>query len=81
MNKKQLQKCFGESLRNLRIKKGLSQEKLAGECSLDRTFISLLERGLRQPTISTLFKISEVLEIKSSAFIKEIEKNYENIAD
>jgi Helix-turn-helix. len=81
MNKKQLQKCFGESLRNLRIKKGMSQEKLAGECGLDRTFISLLERGLRQPTISTLFKISEVLEIKSSAFIKEIEKNYENIAD
>jgi transcriptional regulator with XRE-family HTH domain len=81
MNKKKLQKCFGETLRNLRIKKGLSQEKLAGECDLDRTFISLLERGLRQPSISTIFKISEVLEIKSSILIKEVEKNYENIAD
>ncbi len=81
MNEKRLQKCFGETLRNLRIQKGLSQEKLAGECGLDRTFISLLERGLRQPTISSLFKISAVLEIKSSALIKEIEKGYENIKD
>lgn len=81
MNEKQLQKCFGETLRNFRTKKGLSQERLAGECGLDRTFISLLERGLRQPSISTIFKISKVLEIKSSFLIKEIEKKYENIAD
>ena len=81
MNEKRLQKCFGESLRNFRLNKGLSQEKLAGKCGLDRTFISLLERGLRQPTISTIFKIAEVLDIKSSFLIKEIEKLYENIKD
>jgi transcriptional regulator with XRE-family HTH domain len=81
MNEKLLQKCFGDVLRRLRIKKGLSQEKLAGECGLDRTFISLLERGLRQPTISTLFKISAVLEIKNSSLIKEVENKYENIKD
>jgi transcriptional regulator with XRE-family HTH domain len=81
MNEKRLQKCFGEFLRNFRLNKGLSQEKLAGECGLDRTFISLLERGLRQPTISTIFKITEALDIKSSFLIKEVEKRYENIED
>jgi transcriptional regulator with XRE-family HTH domain len=50
---------FGTVLRELRENKKLSQEKLAEFCDLDRTYISLLERGLRQPTLTTLFKLSD----------------------
>lgn len=41
----------------LREKSNISQEKLAEYCELDRTYISLLERGLQQPTITTIFKL------------------------
>ncbi|MFC2082324.1 helix-turn-helix domain-containing protein [Bacteroidota bacterium] len=41
----------------MRIKKGYSQELLVFECELDRIFISMLEKGLRQPSLSTIVKI------------------------
>lgn len=66
-------KVFSEVLRELRIKNQLSQEKLAEYCDLDRTYISLLERGLRQPTINTIFKIAQALNIKPSELIATIE--------
>lgn len=48
-------KNFGIFLSSLRTDKKISQEKLAELCQLDRTYISLLERGCRQPTLMTLF--------------------------
>ncbi len=50
-----INKLFGEILREFRTNANLSQEKLAELSSLDRTYISLLERGKRQPTLQTLF--------------------------
>ncbi len=64
---------FGQVLRRLRNFKGLSQEELASQCGLDRTFISLLERGKRKPTITTIFVIAKNLDIKASNLIKEVE--------
>ncbi|MBP7508453.1 MAG: helix-turn-helix transcriptional regulator, partial [Prolixibacteraceae bacterium] len=55
---------FGNVLCELRKEKNISQEKLAEYCDLDRTYISLLERGLRQPTLTTIFKISSALKIR-----------------
>ncbi|MBW8325073.1 MAG: helix-turn-helix transcriptional regulator [Prolixibacteraceae bacterium] len=55
---------FGKVLRELREKKNISQEKLAEYCELDRTYISLLERGHRQPTIIIIFKLAKALNIK-----------------
>jgi len=71
---KNLEIKFGAILKELRVKKGYSQEALAIECDLDRTYISLLERGLRQPTLSTLFKIAEILEVTPSSIVKDIER-------
>lgn len=65
---------IGNTLRELRELANLSQEKLAEYCVLDRTYISLLERGLRQPTISTIFKIADALDISPSEIIKTIEE-------
>ncbi|PYI52444.1 helix-turn-helix domain-containing protein [Paenibacillus flagellatus] len=67
---------FGEILKQYRIERGLSQEELALSINLDRTYISMLERGKRQPTISSLFAIAEGLNIKPSDLIKELEKRY-----
>jgi transcriptional regulator with XRE-family HTH domain len=64
---------FGQVLRELREERKISQEKLAEYCDLDRTFISLLERGQRQPSLSTIFKLSEALKIKPSKFLEMIE--------
>lgn len=64
---------FGKVLRKLRVAKKLSQEKLAEYCDLDRTYISLLERGQRQPTITTIFKLAKALDITPSALIKKVE--------
>ncbi len=64
---------FGTVLRELREKNNLSQEKLAEFCDLDRTYISLLERGLRQPTVTTLFRLANALKIKPSDLIVMVE--------
>lgn len=67
-----LEKIFGDVLRELRTRKGLSQESLALESDLDRTFISLLERGLRQPSLNTIFQISMALEVQPYEIIKKV---------
>ena len=67
------EKAFGEILRELRNSRKLSQEALAHACGLDRTFVSLLERGKRQPTLSTLFKLSKALAVPASLIVANIE--------
>jgi transcriptional regulator with XRE-family HTH domain len=64
---------FGKVLRELRESNQISQEKLAEYCELDRTYISLLERGLRQPTITTIFKLAKALNISPSQLIEKVE--------
>ena len=71
--KKSLAMAFGEILKELRKQAGISQEDLANECELDRSFISMLERGLRMPTIETLFKVSKAFEKAPFEIIKLLE--------
>jgi transcriptional regulator with XRE-family HTH domain len=75
-----LQVAFGQVLRELRQRKGLSQEKLALECGLDRTFVSLLERGQRQPTLSSLFALAEALDVSASELVRKVESLAPNLA-
>lgn len=60
---------FGNNLRIARSQKGLSQEKLALLLNFDRTYISLLERGKRNPSLITIYKISKTLEIHISQLL------------
>ena len=66
--------AFGKTLKELRTKKKISQEALAYECSLDRTFISLLERGLRQPSLSTILQIAKALKVSPVEIMKSVTK-------
>lgn len=68
---KSVQKAFGEALRQVRVGRGISQQELALESDLDRTYISLLERGLRQPTITTLIALSDALDTDPALLIKK----------
>jgi transcriptional regulator with XRE-family HTH domain len=72
------EEAFGQILRELRGKKGLTQEKLALEANLDRTFISLLERGLRQPSLTTIFDIAAILRIPTSHLMELVEEAMES---
>ena len=65
---------FGRVLRCFRKEKGLSQEDLAGEADVDRTYPSLLERGLRTPTLTVVFAIAKVLGIAATKLVTETEK-------
>lgn len=67
---------FGEVLRRHRSEKGISQEELAFLAGVDRTFISRLERGIRQPTITTLIGIGQALGVSAADLVRETEKEY-----
>lgn len=64
--------AFGRVLRRYRLSAGLSQEKLALEAGLQRNYISLLELGQNQPTITTLFKLAVVLSIEPEQLIQAV---------
>jgi transcriptional regulator with XRE-family HTH domain len=68
---------IGDTLKKLRQSKNLSQEEIAGRTGLDRTYISMLERKVKQPTLTTIFLLAEALEIKPSELIQEIEVEYD----
>jgi len=67
------EKAFGQALREIRRERGFSQERLAFEGGFDRTFMSLLERGLRSPTIRTVVKLADVLDVKPSEIVQRME--------
>jgi len=66
---------FGQIPQNKRKKKDLSQEKLAERADLHRTYISDIERGVRNPTITTVFTLCKALEITPA----ELFKGFENV--
>lgn len=72
----ELESVFGEVLREIRHENKLSQEELAFKCGLDRTYISLLERGKRKPTITTVFILAEALMVSPTQLISITEKRY-----
>ena len=69
---------IGNVLKVMRKYKGFSQEEIAGRTGLDRTYISMLERNLKQPSITSIFLIAEALESKPSEFVAELEKEYKD---
>jgi transcriptional regulator with XRE-family HTH domain len=67
----QIQKHFGERVRELRKQKGLSQESLALACNLDRTYIGGVERGERNISLINIYKISRALGVSPSELVTD----------
>ena len=68
----------GRIIQQYRNGKGLTQEQLSGLAALDRTHYSKIERGLRSPTIDTLFKIAYALDVKPHELVKSIEREIQD---
>jgi transcriptional regulator with XRE-family HTH domain len=71
-----IRQIFGEVLLRHRSRKNISQEELAFLAEVDTTFISRLERGIRQPTISTLMGIGQALGVSAAKLVQETEKEF-----
>lgn len=63
-NVKNITVRFGQRVKTLRLQAGLSQEAFADKCGLDRTYISGIERGVRNPTLEVIGVIADGLDIK-----------------
>jgi transcriptional regulator with XRE-family HTH domain len=68
-----LEKQLGEVVREIRLEKDISQDRLAREMDTDRTTISLIERGLRSPYVRTLIQIAAALDVRPSEFFRRLE--------
>ena len=67
----------GRVIAENRIKKNMSQEVLSGLSAIGRTHLSAIERGVRKPTLETLYKISQALGVRMSELVDEIENRAE----
>lgn len=64
---------IGKVLKSLRIKQNLSQEDLAGICQVDRSYISMIEVGRNEPSVTKIFELCTGLRIKPSDFLRLVE--------
>lgn len=65
---------IGDAVRALRTKSGLSQEEFAHRAGLDRTYVSGIERGVRNPTVASLQRVSDALGITLDVIFIEARK-------
>lgn len=70
-------KIIGERLRAYRIQKGWSQEMLAEKAELHHTYIGQLERGEKNATIESIYKVTTALDIPLSALFENISPSSE----
>ena len=62
--------AFGKVLRTVRKEVGLTQEQLAHAADIDRTFVSMVERGERQPTVRVIFRLAAALDVPPARLIQ-----------
>lgn len=74
-----IEKAFGLALRNLRLEKNLSQEKLAEMSGLHRTYVSLLERGAKSPSLTTIFTLSSALSLEPHQLVHLTEQELSEV--
>lgn len=67
----ELKKAFGMKVRSLRRANGWSQEELADRAGLHRTYISDIERGNRNPTLTVMYEVASALGVDIAALFEE----------
>ena len=66
--------AFGHVLRDLRMRHGISQEELGLRSGCHRTYISLLERGRKGPSLLTILKLADALQTDSAEMVRLVVK-------
>ena len=69
--KRDVARAFGLALRAARIARQLSQNRLSEMCDVDRTYPSLVERGLRCPTLAMLLRLANALNVEPARLITD----------
>jgi len=69
-----LAKAFGDVLRKARQERGMSQENLALQSGYHRTYISLLERGLKRPSLQTIFELAWALDLSPGELLTRVDR-------
>jgi len=69
-----MRRLVGRNVRRLRLARGLTQEQFAERSGYSQQYISDLERGRRNPTVVTLFELSQVLAVEPSELIMRDEE-------
>ena len=64
---------FGHVVRRRRVAAGMSQETFAAAARLHPTYISLLERGLRNPSLTSIQKLARALDTRMAELVAEVE--------
>jgi transcriptional regulator with XRE-family HTH domain len=72
---KKINQNLGKTICEMRQERGLSQESFAELADVHRTYISQLERGLKSPTVSILFRIAAALKVNASTILQRIERD------
>ena len=72
--------AFGRVLRRLRRKKGYTQEALGFEAELRRTFVSVLELGQQQPSLTTILKLARVLDTRPGKILDLVEQEIQEFS-
>ncbi len=67
----EIRRRVGLNVKAVRKELGLSQEELAFECGLHRTYISGVERGIRNPTVVVLEKIAQALKVPAGRLLDD----------
>lgn len=74
MDESDLPAQFGEAVRALRKERGISQERLAALAGIDRAYMGGLERGQRNPSLTTMAKVASGLETPLSEVLGRMER-------
>lgn len=65
---------FGKAIKEFRREAGFSQEDLADKANLDRTYISLIERGQRSPTVRAVIAICDAMDLPAATLFNRLDE-------
>ena len=69
-----LSEALGQAIRERRIERELTQEKLASRARVNRTYVSDLERGLKSPTLDVLDSLAAALKVEAHVLVEAAER-------
>jgi len=73
-----IKKIVGKNIRKIRLSRRLTQEELAEKIDMHASYIGLIERGLRSPSLETLSKIADIFDVSEASLLYD-EERYDEI--
>ena len=72
-----IEKAVGAELSACRRKRNISQEQLGFDAAIHRTYVSLIERGVKSPTLGVLFRLCRALDVPPAKFVRNVQLRLE----